>query len=126
MKNFAAMFALLTALALATPGCYRTLDQRSKAGLPFTKDKIRGQYERGIDQVQTAARTVLQYNGQLVSDDIVNHVLVGQVNTRTVYVQLTELEPGMTGVTVQARTSGGRPDVDLAAEIEKQIALSLR
>jgi hypothetical protein len=126
MKNFAAVCALLTALVMATPGCYRTLDNRSRAGVPFKKDKINGQYERTIEQVQTAARNVLQYNGQIVSDDIVNRVLVGRINTRTVYVQLSELEPTVTGVTVQARTKGGGADIDLAAEVEKQIALNLR
>jgi hypothetical protein len=125
MKNFAAACALLIAVLIATPGCYRTLDNRSRAGMPFSKDKINGQYERSLNQVQAAARKVIQYNGQLVSDDVVNHVLIGKIETRTVYVQLTELEPSLTGVTVQARTKGGAPDVDLAAEIDKQIALNL-
>lgn len=126
MKNLAAAWAVLLVLAIATPGCYRTLDNRSRAGVPFKKDKISGQYERPIDQVQTAARSVLQFNGALVSDDIVNRVLVGKVDTRTVYVRLTEIEPSLTGVTVQARSKSGGADIDLAAEIEKQIALNLR
>jgi hypothetical protein len=125
MKRLAVACALLTLLT-ATPGCYRTLDNRSRTGLPFSKDKISGQYERSLEQVQTAARSVLQYNGTLASDDIVNHVMVGRVDTRTVYVSLTALEPNVTGVTVQARTKNGGPDVDLAAEIEKQIALNLK
>ncbi|MCC7377180.1 MAG: hypothetical protein IT581_21135 [Verrucomicrobiales bacterium] len=126
MKNFAAACALLTALVIATPGCYKTLDDRSRAGMPFKKDRIGGQYERSIDQVQVAARKVLQFNGTLTADDIVNRVLVGKVDTRTVYVRLTELEPNLTSVLVQARTKGGGADVDLAAEIDKQIAINLR
>ncbi len=126
MKNFAVVLPLLAVLLAATSGCYKTMDNRSRMGVPFSKDKIAGQYERSVDQVQTAARKVLQYNGALVSDDIVNRVLVGKVDTRTVYVKLTELEPALTQVTVQARTKGGGADVDLAAEIDKQIALHLR
>jgi hypothetical protein len=126
MKNLAAACALLTALVIATPGCYQTLDNRSRAGVPFKKDKIGGQYERTLDQVQTAARKVLQFNGTLVSDDVITRVLVGKVDTRTVYVKLTEVEPNITGVTVQVRTRGGLSDLDLAAEIDKQIALNLR
>ncbi|MBL9135779.1 MAG: hypothetical protein JNK85_07925 [Verrucomicrobiales bacterium] len=126
MKNFAAACALLTALVIATPGCYKTLDDRSRAGVPFKKDRIGGQYERSIDQVQVAARKVLQFNGTLTADDIVNRVLVGKIDTRTVYVRLTELEPNLTSVLVQARTKGGGADVDLAAEIDKQIAINLR
>ncbi len=126
MKNLVAAAALLLAIAIVTPGCYRTLDQRSKAGVPFKKDRIGGQYERSIDEVQAAARKVLQFNGTLTSDDVVSRVLTAKVDTRTVYVGLTELEPRLTGVTVQARTKGGGADVDLAAEIDKQIALNLR
>ena len=126
MKNFAAALTLLTALLIATPGCYKTMDNRSKMGVPFTKDKIAGQYERSIEVVQTAARKVLQFNGTVISDDIVSRVLVGKVDTRTIYVRLVELEPNLTSVTVQARNKGGRPDIDLAAEVEKQIALNLR
>lgn len=126
MKNFAASLALLATLVMVTPGCYSTLDDRSKMGMPFKKDKIGGQYERSAEVVQAAARKVITYNGTLVSDDIVNRVLVGKVDTRTIYVKLTELEPNLTDVTVQARSRGGGADVDLAAEIEKQIALQLR
>lgn len=126
MKNFAAACVLLTALLTTATGCYRTLDDRSRAGVPFRKDRISGQYERSVDKVQDAARQVLAYNGQLVSDDIVNRVLVGKVDTRTVYVGLTELQPNLTGVTVQARRQGGGADIDLAAQIEKEIALNLR
>lgn len=126
MRNLVAACALSAALVIATTGCYKTLDNRSKAGVPFSKDKIKGQYERTIDQVQAAARKVLLYNGQIVSDDIVNRVLVGKVDTRTVYVGLATIDAAQTSVTVQARTKGGGADVDLAAEIEKQIALNLR
>jgi hypothetical protein len=126
MKNFAAAVALLAVLSVATPGCYKTMDNRSKMGVPFKKDRISGQYERNIDQVQAAARSVIGYNGTAISDDVINRVLVGKIDTRTVYVKLTELEPNLTGVTVQARTKGGGADIDLAAEIEKQIALNLR
>lgn len=126
MKNFAVVLTLLAGLVVVTPGCYQTMDNRSKMGVPFKKDKIAGQYERNVDQVQAGARKVLQFNGTIVSDDIVNRVLVGKVDTRTVYVKLTELEPSLTQVMVQARTKGGGADIDLAAEIDKQIALQLR
>lgn len=126
MKNLAVAGALLALVLVATPGCYTTMDNRSKMGVPFKKDKIAGQYERTIDQVQAAARKVLQYNGTLISDDIVSRVLTGKIDTRTVWVRLLELEPTLTSVTVQARTKSGGTDIDLAAEIEKQIALNLR
>ena len=126
MKNFVAALALLTAVVALTPGCYTTMDDRSKVGAPFKKDKISGTYERNVDEVQAAARKVLQFNGTILSDDVVNRLLSAKIDTRNVYVKLVELEPTVTQVTVQARTKGGGADVDLAAEIEKQIALNLK
>lgn len=130
MKNFSGfgifLSAIAVALALGSTGCYKTMDNRSKMGVPFTKDKMGGQYERPIAQVQEAARKVLTFNGTIIADDIINRVIVGKVDTRTVYVRMVEMEPAITAVTVQARNKNGTADVDLAAEIDKQIALNLR
>jgi hypothetical protein len=128
MKILSGVAVLVSAIAIsvATSGCYKTMDNRSKMGVPFSKDKMGGQYERPVDQVQAAARKVLQFNGTIIADDIINRVIVGKIDTRTVYVKLTELEPALTGVTVQARNKSGSADVDLAAEIDKQIALNLK
>ena len=49
----------------------------------------------------------------------------GKVNQRTVYVRVEGVEPKVTAVSVQTRTSGGGSDIELAHEIEKQIALKL-
>ena len=40
---------------------------------------------------------------------------------RTVWVAVDEIEPKVSRVRVQARTKGGRGDIDLASEIDKQI-----
>lgn len=123
--------ALLTALLLATAGllttgCYSSLDGRSRAGVPFKRDRIEGRYERTAAQASEAARQVLTFNGTIVSDDVVRGVLVGQIDRRRAFVEITELEPGITRVVVQVRTSGGGADVPLAAELQKQIALRLQ
>jgi len=49
----------------------------------------------------------------------------GKVNQRSVYVRVEQVDPKVTGVTVQTRTSAGVSDIDLAAQIDKQIALKL-
>ena len=49
----------------------------------------------------------------------------GKVNQRTVYVRVEQIDPKITGVAVQTRTQGGVSDIDLAAQIDKQIALEL-
>ena len=68
---------------------------------------------------------MLTHNGTLVSDDSVNNTVTAKVDTRTVWVKVTEIDPNVSGVTVQARTQGGAADVDLASQIDKQIALHL-
>jgi hypothetical protein len=123
IKLFRSLAVLGFAALLA--GCVSTVDGQMRAGVPFTKDRIESRYERSIAQISQAATTVLDRNGQLASHDIVNNTFEGRVDTRRVWVSLNELEGNVTQVLVQARTKGGRADVDLASEIDKQIALEL-
>jgi hypothetical protein len=51
--------------------------------------------------------------------------VTGKINQRSVWIRVEQLEPKVTGVTVQARTQGGGSDLNLAHEVEKQIALKL-
>jgi len=60
-----------------------------------------------------------------VSEDTISKSLVGKVDTRTVWIRVSEVDPKVTMVTVQVRTKGGDSDIDLAAQIEKEIALQL-
>ncbi len=117
----------LTVLTLAVfvTGCVSTVDGHMKMGVPLVKDKIESRYQRGIPQLIAAAKAVLARNGTLVSDDTINNTVTARVDTRTVWVKITEIDPNVSQVTVQARTKGGGPDVDLASEIDKQIALHL-
>jgi hypothetical protein len=41
-------------------------------------------------------------------------------------VKVEEIDPKVTRVIVQVRTKGGGTDIDLASEIDKQIALHLQ
>jgi len=122
------LFALLAVgcLALLAAGCYSTVEGHSRGGVPFSRDTVDGRYERPIAQVYPAARKVLEYNGTLRGDNTVTKVLEARIDTRTIWVKLEELEPNLTHVIVQARTKGGASDLDLAHEIEKQIALQLK
>ena len=65
MKNFVAACLLLSAVAVATPGCYKTMDNRSKMGVPFTKDKIAGQYERNYKRLHDQFRNGTPYAAQM-------------------------------------------------------------
>ncbi len=113
-------------------GCVGTVNDRSTPGVPFVKDRVEGQYERTVEQVFLASRDVVSNLGTLSNESTLysqtNTVktVQGKVNQRTVWIRVEGVDPKpITRVTVQARTSGGGVDVDLAHEIEKQIAIKL-
>lgn len=106
-------------------GCYTTVEGRTKAGVPFSKDRIESRYERPLDQVFVAAKEVLKFNGTLEGENTITKTIWAKVDTRTVWVKVEEAEPKITSVTVQARSKGGGADIYLASEIDKQIALRL-
>ena len=122
-------------VAIAVTGCVETVTGRKTAAVPFLKDRIESRYERPSDQVFQAAKEVVAFNGTLVNEGIlygqtnaignVIKTVEGKVNQRTVWVRIEQIEPRITAVAVQTRTSGGGSDIELAAEIDKQIALKL-
>jgi hypothetical protein len=122
--------SLLGALALVA-GCVSTVTGDKTAAVPFTKDQVEGRYERPLNQVFEAAKDVIKFQGTLLKETTLHsetnavQTLQGKVNQRTVWIRVEALDPKVTGVTVQARGSGGGADVDLAHELEKQIAIKL-
>jgi hypothetical protein len=123
------IFSLLAMLVVGT-GCISTVDGHRSAGVPFRKDRIISRYQIPVAQILDAAKEVLAGEknglGVLQSENRVNNSLVAKVNTRTVYLKVTEVEPNISEIVVQVRTDAGWSDVDWAAEIDKQIALRLR
>jgi hypothetical protein len=106
-------------------GCFTPPDGHSRFGPPV-KDKIESRYERPVDQIFAAAKEVLRFNGTLYGENTISHSLEAKVDTRTVWVSVDEVEPKVSRVVVQARKKNRTGDIDLAAEIDKQIALRLR
>ncbi len=116
---------------LVGAGCVSTVTDRTTAGVPFVKDSVQGRYERPVDQIFQAAKEVVRNMGALDNESVlyqtnVVKTLTGKVNQRNVWIRVEAEDPKVTAVTVQARTQGGGGDLDLAHEIEKQIALKLR
>lgn len=118
-------------LAALVISCVNTVSGHKTVGVPLVKDKVEGRYERPLDQVFTAAKEVIAYNGTLVNDSTLHaetnvvRTVEGKVNQRSVWVRVEQIDPKVTAVTVQARTKGGGTDIDLAHEMEKQIAVKL-
>jgi hypothetical protein len=123
-KTVALLVAGIIAASIGT-GCYSSPDGRTRAGVPFVKDKFEGRYQRPVSTIYAAARQVLELNGTLTGENRINNSLEAKVDNRTVIVRVDEVEPGVSRVVVAARTKGGGADLDLASEIEKQIALKL-
>lgn len=125
------IFAALAAASLLATGCVDTVSGTKVAAVPFAKDSIEGRYQRTVEQVYAASVFVINNNGVLVTEfiphDSTNAVrsLQGKVNQRDVWVRVEAVEPRVTAVTVQARTTWGGTDIDLSAELEKEIALQL-
>ncbi|MBI5799519.1 MAG: hypothetical protein HZA92_02170 [Verrucomicrobia bacterium] len=124
------LFSLLAVLVVGGTGCISTVDGDKSAGVPFRKDRIVSRYQIPVAQIVDAAKEVLASEkgglGVLQSENRINNSLVAKVNTRMVYVKVTEVEPNISEIVVQVRTDAGWADIDWAAEIDKQIALRLR
>ena len=116
---------LIGICALLAGGCYNSLDGRMKGGVPWVNDTKVSRYERPVDQLFEAAKEASRYNGTLYGENTINHTLEAKIDTRTVWVSIDEVEPGVSRVRVQARSKGGAADIGLASEIDKQIALRL-
>jgi hypothetical protein len=124
--------AILAVAALVAVSCVSTVNDRTTPGMPFVKDKIQGRYERSVDEIFQAAKDVIKENGVLVNESVIYNqtnmvkTVEGKVNQRNVWVRVQSVDPKITDVTVQTRTQGGGSDIDLAHELEKQIALKLK
>ncbi|MCW5559115.1 MAG: hypothetical protein KIT22_14960 [Verrucomicrobiae bacterium] len=106
-------------------GCYSTETGRTKFGVPFAKDSIVSRYNRPVTSVFGAAKEVLAFNGTLTSENLIDNTVTAKADSKTIYVKVTEPEAGIAQITTQVRGSAGGADLDLASEIDKQIALKL-
>jgi hypothetical protein len=125
------IFAALIGITIVTAGCISTVSGTKTAAIPFTKDTVQGRYQRSVDQVYQASVQVIQNNGVLITEfiphDTTNTVraLQAKVNQRNVWISVQAVDPQVTAVSVEARTKMGASDIDLAHQLEKEIALQL-
>lgn len=122
--NFLPVLAAIVVMTLSV-GCYTTVDGKRHVGTPYAKDFFESRYERPAAQVFAAAKEVLAFNGTLTDENTIKNTLSARVDKTVVAVKIDEVEPGISRVVVQARARG-TGDLDLANEIDKQIALKLQ
>jgi hypothetical protein len=124
MKITILLSSVCAAVLVCVSGCVGTQDGHSTGGDPFSKDSIVSRYEKPIQPLANATRVVLNRNGKMIVDNSVNNSFQARINQRNVWVRVSDVDGKVSQVTVQARGSMGG-DVDLAAELSKQIALQL-
>ena len=123
--------AVVFGLAMVAVGCVSTVDGRKQAAVPLVSDTAEAKYPRSVDQVFEAAKYVVGQKGTVTRESnllgLTNavKVLEGKVNQRSVWVRIESKDPGVTGVAIQVRTSGGGTDQPLAYQLDKEIALRL-
>ena len=105
MKKLFTLIALGAALSFAS-GCYTTQEGRHQFGTPWGKDTIESRYERPVDKVFDAARETLGFNGTLTSENRIANTLTAQIDKRTVWIAVDEVQPGVSRIKVQARKIG--------------------
>ena len=128
--NTKMLVVLLGGLVLVS-GCVSTVNDRHSFALSPGTDKFEGRYERPLDQVYQCAVEVMNANGTIARESVLNpgptqvKTIEGKVNTRNVWVRVEAVDTKVTAVKVQVRTKGGGRDLVLTQELQKQIAIKL-
>ncbi len=128
------LFALLAGMTLITGGCVKTVSDTHQVSIwPVGKDKVQARYERSLDQVYRAAFTVVSNNGVVIQEyiphDTSNNArsLQGKVDQCNVWISVAaEDDPKITSVFVQVLTKWGTSNLELASQLQTQIALQLQ
>ncbi len=110
-------------LAAGLSGCVSTPDGHTAGGLP-TKDTVISRYERPVQQVTAATAAVLNRDGKMLVDNIVDNTFEARVNQCKVWVRVWDIDGKITQTKVQVRGSMGG-DIEMAAQIDKEIALQI-
>ena len=90
-------------LLVAGTGCTQTGSGSRKATIPLAKNTIQSRYNRPVAEIFTAARNVLSHYGTLTGENTINSSLEAQVDNRSVYVRVDEVEPGVSRVRAACR-----------------------
>jgi hypothetical protein len=115
--------AALSAAALFVSGCVSTPAGGTTFGLP-SKGTSTARYPRTVEQVVTATRIVLSRNGKVSVDNVIDNSYKAKINERDVWVKITKVDDKITQLVIMVR-GNLTGDIDLAHDLDKQIALQL-
>jgi hypothetical protein len=124
------LVVLLGGLVLVA-GCVGTVNDRHAFALSPGKDTFESRYKRPVEQVYDAAVEVVKLNGTISRESTINpgtnevRTIEATANGRKVWVRVEAVDPQVTSVKVQVRTSGGGTDLDLTQQLQNQIGIKL-
>ena len=122
---------LAGAVIIALTGCVNTVSEQKTAGVKLSTDQLENRYEVPLNRAFDAAKSALNKFGTVSRESTLlqnsNQVrtLEGTANGRNVWVRLEALEPRLTSVVVQARSTWAGSDVQTAHDLATRIALEL-
>jgi len=128
-KGFFALLIGLTMIALV--GCVNTVSEQKTAGVKLSADKLENRYEVTVDQAFDAAKRALAGYGMVTRESNLltstNKVraLEGNANGSDVWIRIEALEPRLTSVIVQARSTWQGSDMQTAHDVATRITLEL-
>ena len=128
-KGFCTLIAGV--LLVTFTGCVNTVTEQKTAGVKLSSDQLENRYEVPLNQAFDAAKSALTKFGAVSRESTLlqssNQVraLEGTANGRNVWVRLEALEPRLTSVIVQARSTWAGSDMQTAHDLATRIALEL-
>jgi hypothetical protein len=126
-KGFLSVIAVA---AVCVTGCVGTVTEEKTAGLHLSTDKVENRYDRPLPDVYQAATRAFRELGKVERESTLvgtNKVqtIQGTVTDVDVWVRVQAIDPKVTAVTVQARTTWGGSQVAIAHQVATRIALQL-
>ena len=124
-------FAVIITAAICVTGCVSTVTDDKTAGVKLSADQLENKYPvtlaQGFDAAKRALASYGRVSRELTLHESTNQVraLEGEANGRSVWVRVEALEPKVTSVKVQARSTWSGSDIQTAHEVATRIALEL-
>lgn len=112
-------------------GCVGTVNDRHAFALSPGQDTFESRYKRPVTQVYDAALEVIKSNGTISRESVINpgtdevRSIEAKVSERKVWVRVEAVDPQITSVKVQVRTSGGGKDLNLTQQLQNEIGIKL-
>lgn len=124
-------FAVIIIAAICVTGCVSTVTDDKTAGVKLSSDQLENKYPVTLPQAFDAAKRALASYGKVSRESTLlentNQVraLEGEANGRPVWIRIEALEPKVTSVKVQARSTWSGSDIQTAHDLATRIALEL-